>query len=42
LQSFAFVGLALVLSGITLALYTIAQVLRFQHERIAQLAEGAE
>ena len=42
LQSFAFVGLALVLSGIVLALYTIAQVLRFQHERIAQLAEGAE
>ncbi len=42
LQSFAFAGLALVLSGITLALYTIAQVLRFQHERIAQLAEGAE
>ena len=42
LQSLAFVGLALVLSGITLALYTIAQVLRFQHERIAQLAEGAE
>ena len=42
LQSFAFVGLALVLSGIVLALYTIARVLRFQHERIAQLAEGAE
>ena len=42
LQSFAFVGLALVLSGIVLALYTIAQALRFQHERIAQLAEGAE
>lgn len=42
LQSVAFVGLALVLSGIVLALYTIAQVLRFQHERIAQLAEGAE
>ena len=42
LQSLAFVGLALVLSGIVLALYTIAQVLRFQHERIAQLAEGAE
>jgi hypothetical protein len=42
LQTFAFAGLALVLSGIVLALYTIAQVLRFQHERIAQLAEGAE
>ena len=42
LQSLAFVGLALVLSGIVLALYTIAQVLRFQHERIAQIAEGAE
>ena len=42
LQSLAFVGLAIVLSAIVLALYTIAQVLRFQHERIAQLAEGAE
>ena len=42
LQSAAMVGLALVLSGIVLALYTIAQVLHFQHERIAQLAEGAE
>ena len=42
LQTFAFAGLALVLSGIVLALYTIAQVLRFQHERVAQLAEGAE
>ena len=42
LQAFAFAGLALVLSGIVLALYTITQVLRFQHERIAQLAEGAE
>ncbi len=42
LQSFAFVGLALVLSGIVLALYTIAQVLRFQHGRIAQMAHGAE
>jgi hypothetical protein len=35
-------GLGLVLSGIVLALYTIAQVLRFQHGRIAELAEGAE
>ena len=42
LQSVAFVGVALVLSGIVLALYTIAQALHFQHERIAQLAEGAE
>ncbi len=42
LQSFAFTGLALVLSGIVLALYTIAQVLRFQHSRIAEMAEGAE
>jgi hypothetical protein len=42
LQAFAFTGLALVLSGIVLALYTIAQVLRFQHSRIAELAQGAE
>ncbi len=42
LQSFAFVGLALVLSGIVLALYTISQALRFQHGRIAQMAQGAE
>ncbi len=42
LQAFAFTGLALVLSGIVLALYTIAQVLRFQHTRIAELARGAE
>ena len=42
LQALAFVGLAVVLSAIVLALYTIAQVLRFQHERVAQLAEGAE
>lgn len=42
LQGFALTGLGLVLSGIVLALYTIAQVLRFQHSRIAELAEGAE
>ncbi len=42
LQAFAMTGLALVLSGIVLALYTIAQVLRFQHSRIAELARGAE
>ena len=42
LQAFAFTGLALVLSGIVLALYTISQVLRFQHGRIAQMAKGAE
>ncbi len=42
LQAFAFTGLALVLSGIVLALYTIAQALRFQHGRIAQMARGAE
>jgi hypothetical protein len=42
LQAFAFTGLALVLSGIVLALYTIAQALRFQHGRIAQMAQGAE
>ncbi len=42
LQAFAFTGLALVLSGIVLALYTISQVLRFQHSRIAQMARGAE
>ena len=42
LQAFAFTGLALVLSGIVLALYTISQVLRFQHGRIEELARGAE
>jgi uncharacterized protein YqhQ len=42
LQAFAFTGLALVLSGVVLALYTIAQALRFQHGRIAQMARGAE
>ncbi len=42
LQAFAFTGLALVLSGIVLALYTISQVLRFQHGRMAQMARGAE
>ena len=42
LQTFAFTGLALVLSGIVLALYTISQALRFQHGRIAQMARGAE
>ena len=42
LQAFAMTGLAVVLSGIVLALYTIAKVLRFQHSRIAELAQGAE
>lgn len=42
LQAFALAGLALILSGIVLALYTISQVLRFQHERVAQMAEGAQ
>ena len=42
LQAFAFTGLALVLSGIVLALYTISKVLRFQHGRIAEMARGAE
>ena len=42
LQAFAFAGLGLVLSGIVLALYTIAQVLRFQHNRVAEMAQGAE
>lgn len=42
LQAFALAGLALVLSGIVLALYTIAEVLRFQHERVAEMAEGAD
>ena len=42
LQAFAFTGLALVLSGIVLALYTIAQALRFQHGRIDAMARGAE
>ena len=42
LQAFAFTGLALVLSGIVLALYTISQALRFQHGRIAAMARGAE
>ncbi len=42
LQAFAFTGLALVLSGIVLALYTISQALRFQHGRIAEMAKRAE
>ncbi len=42
LQAFAFTGLALVLSAIVLALYTISLALRFQHGRIAQMARGAE
>ena len=42
LQAFAFTGLALVLSGIVLALYTISEALRFQHGRIAAMARGAE
>jgi hypothetical protein len=42
LQALAMTGLAVVLSGIVLALYTIAQVLRFQHSRIAEMAQGAE
>jgi hypothetical protein len=42
LAPFGFVGLALVLSGIVLALYTIIQVLRFQHTRVTELAEGRE
>ncbi len=42
LQAFAFTGLALVLSGVVLALYTISLALRFQHGRIAQMARGAE
>ncbi len=42
LQAFAFTGLALVLSGVVPALYTISQALRFQHGRIAQMAKGAE
>ncbi len=42
LQAAAITGLGVVLSGIVLALYTIAQVLRFQHSRIAELAQGAE
>ena len=42
LQALAMTGLAVVLTGIVLALYTIAQVLRFQHSRIAEMAQGAE
>ncbi len=42
LQAAAITGLGVVLSGIVLALYTIAQVLRFQHSRIAEMAQGAE
>jgi hypothetical protein len=42
LAPFGFVGLGLVLTGIVLALYTIIQVLRFQHTRVAELAEGKE
>ena len=42
LQAVAFTGLALVLSAIVLAMYTIAQALRFQHSRIAEMAQGAD
>ncbi len=42
LQAAAITGLGIVLSGIVLALYTIAQVLRFQHTRIAEIAQGAD
>ena len=41
-QAFAFTGLALVLSGVVLALYTISLALRFQHGRLVQMARGAE
>ncbi len=42
LEPFRFVGLGLVLSGIVLALYTIIQVLRFQFNRVVELAHGSD
>jgi hypothetical protein len=42
LQPLDFVGMALILSGIVLALATIVQALRFQAGRVVQLAQGGE
>lgn len=40
LEPFKFVGIAFLLAGIALALYTIVRVLRFQAERLKELALG--
>ncbi len=40
LEPFKFVGVAFLLAGIALALYTIVRVLRFQAERLKELALG--
>ena len=40
LEPFKFVGLATILVGITMAVQTILQVIRFQGQRIRELAVG--
>jgi hypothetical protein len=40
LEPFRFVGIAVILVGISLAVHTILQVIRFQAQRIRELAEG--
>ncbi|MFQ5879759.1 MAG: hypothetical protein ACE5IZ_06280 [Dehalococcoidia bacterium] len=42
LEPFKFVGIAVMLVGISLALYTIIRALRFQNDRIQAMAQGAE
>ncbi len=41
LEPFKFVGLATILVGISLAVHTILQVIRFQGQRIRELAAGS-
>lgn len=40
LQPFGFVGIATILAGIAMAVHTILQVIRFQGQRIRELAAG--
>ncbi|MFQ6019818.1 MAG: hypothetical protein ACE5KW_03585 [Dehalococcoidia bacterium] len=40
LEPFRFVGIATILVGISMAVHTILQVIRFQGQRIRELAEG--
>lgn len=42
LEPFKFVGVAVMLVGISLALYTIVRALRFQNDRVQAMAQGAE
>lgn len=42
LEPFRFVGIAMMLLGISLALYTIVRALRFQTERVEEMALGAD